>query len=298
MSSQGFGTGLWGGSPPVTSPLGSASPVSSLITAALRIAGITLAPGRTPSPEQFAEAIPTLNRMLASWSINRLDIYTIDIVPFTLTPGKKIYTIGVDPTGQKKADFAGPRPVLIERASIIFGNPINSIWDDPGFQWDSASNWDGTPGISTPIRRPIELIDDEQWQQIRVQDIPQGLPSKLYDDYSYPLSNLYFWTQPALAYQVELYYWHALPTFATLNDAVVLPPGYERAITFNLAREIAAMYPTNSHMAPMSYQIAKEALEAIETVNAPTPRLQADEAVINAGRRSGGRPFNYLTGGF
>src|SRR5262252_8767627 len=82
---------------------GGGAPVSAgrgLIYPALRKAGVTLGPQRTPSPAQYQDGLEELNRLSGSLSCDRLNIYTNQRWEFPLIAGQKTYTIGQDPTGQ------------------------------------------------------------------------------------------------------------------------------------------------------------------------------------------------------
>ncbi len=244
--------------------------LSTLLYGAFRVAGITDRPGRTPSTEQYADAIAILNRMIGSWNVDRLKIYSLNISAYNLTAGKKSYQIGPGAT-----DFNTMRPVTIESANII----VNT---------------------TTPVVRfPCELLSDAQWAAIQVQDIPGTIPWALYSDGGNPIATLYLYGQPLTTYQLELYTWQAIPTFAAITDSVVLPPGYEEAIVYNLAVRIAVSFPTQAQISPEAGQIARDALMAIESINAPTPIMKCDGAVLGVGRRRRtGNIYGYLGNNF
>lgn len=237
--------------------------LSTLLYAAFRIAGITDRPGRTPSADQFADAIPTLNRMLGLWNIDQLLILGISINAYTLTAGKKTYQIG--PGG---ADFpAAARPIEIDRANII----VNT---------------------TTPVvREPVCLLTPRQWAAIAVQDIPGTIPWSLYNDGGTPFATLYLYGQALTTYQLELFTWQPIPSFAALTDQVILPPGYEEAIVWNLAIRLAAMFPTQQKIIAKADIFARDALTAIESFNSLPTTMRCDEAIVRAGGR--GRGFDY-----
>lgn len=70
--------------------------------------------GQTPNTEELQHGLEVLQNLLDAWSVDRLSLYTVKRVRFTLVPGQQNYTIG--PTG---ADFTNERPVLIQTATII-----------------------------------------------------------------------------------------------------------------------------------------------------------------------------------
>jgi hypothetical protein len=266
------GTGnstLWGSAIPGGLPSAAYSGqtlVSDLLYAALRQAGILRGARRGASGSENADAFDCLNRMLESWNTDRLAIYTIRAASYPLTSGKQAYTIGQDPTGQTAPDFDAARPARIEQANLI-------ITTEP------------------PLRRPIKLLNDQQWASIRIQAISTAIPQKLYNDGGYPFSTLYLWPAPSLAYQLELYTWQALGTFTGPTDTVILPPGYTRAIVSNLALELCITFGIDPR--PLLVKVASESKAAIESLNAPMPVMGCDSGVLG-GRRSG--TFNWLTG--
>ncbi len=69
--------------------------------------------GQTPAPGEINYAFRQLNALLDSWSTERLSIFKVKSVIFTLQDNVQDYSIG--PTGT----FVQERPVLIQTASII-----------------------------------------------------------------------------------------------------------------------------------------------------------------------------------
>src|SRR5215831_6173373 len=131
-----------------------------LIYPALRKAGVTLGPQRTPSPAQYQDGLEELNRLTASLSLDRLNIYTVQRQEFPLTTGKNTYTIGEDAA----ADFNTPRPIAIESANIV----------------NAAAGG---------FRTPLTVLTHLQWAMISLQNA--GFPTAIYDDEAFPVSTLY-----------------------------------------------------------------------------------------------------------
>lgn len=86
-----------------------------IITDSLTLIG-EIGRGQTPNTEELQHALDILNALLEIWSTERLSLYTVKRVRFTLVPLQQDYTIG--PTG---ADFTNERPVLIQTATIVLG---------------------------------------------------------------------------------------------------------------------------------------------------------------------------------
>jgi len=213
-----------------------------LIYPALRKAGVTLGPGRTPSPAQYQDGLDELNRLLGSFDCDRLFIYSISRYEYPLTAAKS-YTIGIDPQGVLTANFNGPRPIQLTAANIMYGTP--------------------------QIRRPLEILTYERWSQIRVQDQPGTIPWAIYDDYAYPLSTLYLYPQAVPGYLLELYMWQQVPAFVQITDLVVLPPGYEDALVLNLAVRLASQF--QRQIDPIVVRDAQLSMMRLESINAPKP---------------------------
>jgi hypothetical protein len=222
---------------------------NGLLYPALRKAQVTIGPGRTPSPAQFQDALDELARLTGSLNCDRLNIYSNQRWEFPLQTGQKTYTIGADPTGETTADFNAPRPQGIESANIIY------------------------PGGSQEGRYPLALITVLQWSKICMQDLPQSIPEALYNDRAYPLSTLYLFGQPMEGCRLELFYWLLIPTFQSVSDVVLLPPGYEDALVLNLAVRLAPHFQRNA-VPPDVREDAQKALLRLESINAPQPVLE------------------------
>jgi hypothetical protein len=233
-----------------------------LIRSSLRMIG-QLGPGRGASSSELTDAMFVLNAMLDGWNTDPLKIFTTRIDAYNLASGGYSYTIG--PSG---ADFIAPRPVRIEQANIILNN------------------------ISPALRMPLKLIDDQRWSLVKIQQIlPGAIPTLLYNDGAYPNSTLYLWTPPNLNYQLELYTWQQLAQFAATADNVIAPPGYLDAMRYNLAVRLASEW--GKPVRPDVVELARTTLAAIESLNAPSPVMSCDAAILKS---PGGGTFNWLTG--
>jgi hypothetical protein len=258
----GGGTGSAGGDAGV--PLG-----TGIIDPMLRIAGITTLPGTIPNVDQRGEIIPMVNRLLGSWNCDGHKVYSTAIsAPFPLTDGQKIYTIG--PGG----DIDMARPLFIKGANVLFP--------------------------TTPVlRRPLAILDDDEWQMVAIQDITGAPPFELYYDGGFNesgLANIYLRFQPTAGYSLELYTWQALQTgFTTASDVAIFPPGYERALILNGALEVAEMNPLEAHISPTVAGRAALALQTLMVLNMSAPRI-GTEAGLGADDDFEPRPW--LSGGF
>ena len=238
---------------------------------ALRITGQLEKPGGGPSPEAIAEVSEFLNQMLDSWNIMRNSIYTISELTFNFVSGQYIYNIGPG------AQWNGPRPVKIQRIDLIY---------------------ETMPQI---LRLPIELVDVDSWAAIRVPNLPNAIPLQCYYDNSYSQApggqtgwgTLYFWPGPMNGFQVEIWAWMGLNSTLGIGDTLFAPPGYARAITYNLAVEILSLYPkrVNVETEQRIMRIAKESKEWVDALNSPSPITAIDQGVMGTKTRNN---FNWL----
>lgn len=227
-----------------------------LIKNSLRIIG-AIATGETPDASEAADGLTALNNLVDSWSNEKLIINQFVREEFTLTPGTQSYTLGA--TGV----FVTSRPIKIESVSIEIQG-------------------------SDPYEVPIEIIDLDEWSRISDKALQSSIPTKLYVEGSFPNSTIYLWPVPANANKVVLYSRKPLTSLTSIDNDVLLPPGYLRALTYNLAVEIAPEYgkePSNTVM-----MIAREAKENIKRTNIQAYIMDFDDALINR------TTFDYETG--
>lgn len=213
--------------------------VSSLLYHALRLARVTLGPQRTPSPDQYADALMAFNRFLGSLGTHRASIWSIQKAQYPLVPGQGQYAIG------QGADFDTTRPQLISRANVV----------------------DGADHL------PLKIIQDEQWSELRLPDTT-GRPQKLWPDMQVPLAYLNLWPVPDAAYSLELFTGETLTKAASINDYLLYPEGYEQAIVTNLAVNLCQLWGNTVH--PDLREEAKRSLAAALRMNLPKPIMDSD----------------------
>lgn len=217
--------------------------------------------GASMSAAEAAFHLDGLNSMLESWGIERLMCYQVLQENFALTNSTASYTIG------SGATFNTARPVKIV---------------DPCFIRD-ASNLDSA----------LELIDNTAYGRIVQKGTSGSYPSYLNYDSAYNASgygtiNLY----PAPQANLTLYInsWKALQSFSTIAVSTALPPGYQRAIEYNLAVEISGGYkPVPAEV----MRIAVQSKAAIKTLNTPDAMMRLDYGVAGTARSG----ESILTGG-
>jgi hypothetical protein len=236
-----------------------------LITSSLKLIGV-LASGESLSASDAADGLTTLTQLLASWSTESLIIPARVREVFPLVSGKATYTMGAG------GDFNTTRPQRIEQALIQIGS--------------------GTSVIEFPMR----ILNQDQYADICTKGMAGSIPHGLYEDQAFPLDNLNIYPVPAdSANSLVLYSWKPLASLLTLTDAITLPPGYDRALRFNLAIDLAPEYGKTASENVIA--VATEAKATLKRQNTRPRYLKCDNALLARGRGGGGGMSIFAGGG-
>lgn len=221
-----------------------------MILRALRLNG-EKAHGGTLSSDEQTDYLSDLNAMMDSWNLERLMVYQLLQESKALTSSVGSYTIG------SGGAFSTTRPNRIV---------------DPCFIRDSAN-----------VDHPLTLIDAPMYGSIFQKDVDGTYPSYLFYDgaFSSSLGTIFLYPEPAASLTLYINSWKQLQTFALISTTVALPPGYQRAIEFNLAVEIAGGF---KNVSPEVAKIARESKAAIKGFNAPSGVLRLDAGIAGNAR--------------
>ncbi len=233
------------------------STVADLISDALKILGV-LAAGETPAANELADGFTRLNDMLDSWATERLSLFATSRDSYTLTPGLNPHTIG----NEGSPTFNATRPIRIDRASIVLA-------------------------VSPNAELPLNVCSDEEWQLTQGKTT-NGTPFRLWPETKYPLISLWLNPVPVAADTLVLYTWQQLGRFAATSTVVDMPPGYARALKYNLARELAPTY--GEELSQSGAEIAAESLANLKRLNTKPLYMGSDPALLRRG------PFNIISG--
>lgn len=164
--------------------------------------------GGTPSTEEQADALIYLNQLLDSWRNERLMCYAIQDQSISLTTGQTTRTMG--PTG----NLVTTRPVEIQAAYVVVSN----------------QSYD------------VAILNENEYAAIPDKTATAPWPSKIYYQPSMPDGTVYM--HPVTSGSSTLHVLTRTPVlaFAAIGDTVTLPPGWERALAFNLALEMAGSF--------------------------------------------------------
>lgn len=208
--------------------------------------------------DEANDALESLNQMIDGWSNESLMLYHVTREQFTCIPAHNPHTIG------STGDFATSVPMNIEAATVT----VN-----------------GTD-------YPVLPIDYDDYAVIKLKTLQNVYPEYFYLDKASPvLANLYMYPVPSTASTINLYSRKPLTNFASLTDNLTLPPGYERALKYSLAVELAPEYQVSAGQDVIALAIAAKA--SLKRTNKRPLTLQIDPAALTV---SGKRRFNIYTG--
>lgn len=177
-----------------------------LIQSSMRLATI-LASGETPTADEATDGLKSLNDILENWSLENLSVWQTDNHVDTLVPGQASYTIG--PGG----NFDTTRPIRIG-LSYVRVNGADFV----------VTEW----GL-------------EEYNAVAVKTVG-GIPQRFVYLNEYPLGTIYLYPVPATASTIALAVDRLLTFPVTLTTQLAFPPGYEKALRYTLATNLAPEY--------------------------------------------------------
>jgi hypothetical protein len=233
--------------------------VRELIRKSMLLIG-TISSGENLSADEAADGLASLNDLLDSWSTDGLLIPAMAREEFTLTPSQASYTIGTS------GNFNTTNPQIIEEARLL-----------------------ETSGTAFEI--PIKIYSVQEYADIKIKTLTSSQPEALYFQRASPLSTIYLYPVPSTANKLVLYSRKALSNFASVNDSIALPPGYQRALRYNLALELAVEYGKQAREEIV--MTAQDLKAQLMRVNADPLYLKSDILGLNQDSQ---KPFNIYKG--
>lgn len=200
--------------------------------------------GDAITASEAADGLVSLNDLLESWSTQGLLIPATVREAFNLIAGQAAYTIGVG------GGFNTSRPMNIHAASWI------------------------KTGSSPELEIPLGIYNIQQWADITGKDVQSEIPSGLYLENNSPLATINLYPVPNAVNKIALYSFKPLTAIATLETALALPPGYNRALRYNLAVELAIEY--GRKVSPNVDLIARESKADLMRTNTKPSYLTSD----------------------
>lgn len=217
----------------------------TIIDRALRLIG-AIASGESSTTDEGTDALTALNALIDSWRNDRLMVYALSESTLTLVASDGSYTIGA------AGDIVATRPVKIESAFCRAGD----------------------------VDYPVRVIDKARYDAIPDKTTTSDIPQFLYYDAAVTTGNINVWPVPSTGNVLHVTMWTVLSTLAAVGTTVTLPPGYERALAYNLAIDIAPEYEKT--VSQEVAKVAKESLTALKKINS---RQIIAYSEFGAGRR-------------
>tara|TARA_R110001599_G_scaffold173340_2_gene365171 strand:- start:21681 stop:22430 length:750 start_codon:yes stop_codon:yes gene_type:complete len=240
-----------------------ATTVGDIIRSSMRKIGV-LSPGEPLPANEGDDALETFTQMVDAWTNETLLIPVVNAVTFGLLAGQSEYTIGIYPE---------PVPVPLPVNHIETARPERILG---AFIRDGS----GTDYVQ-------ELFDVKTYNRIS-RKTSSARPSRIYNRKGWPLNTLIFDSMPfadeTLHLEVVQPLAGILPT-AGLTDVINLPPGYERALIYNLALDLADEWGKQPSAAVATHAVTGKKL--IKRNNYRTLVLGMDRAVASTARAKG-----------
>lgn len=248
-------TDNWSTTNPASVRIGNTSNVGQLYTgfdlvkASMRLIQVSAADTDLTAAE-LSDGIQSLNRMLDQWGVEELMLYQVVRETLPLVASQNPYTIG------SNGDLNTIRPTKIVDAYLTIQTG------------------------SLPVDYPMQVINYDDYNAIRLKTLSTNFPSYLYYEPSFPLGKIYIYPICAVSSEsITITSWKPLWLINDPTCYLELPPGYWEAIVFNLAVRIAEEYQFD--IRPTTVALATNALRIIKRMNQRTPTLQTDNALMN-----------------
>ena len=222
----------------------------NVIDRALRLVG-AIASGESPTAQEGTDALAALNNLIETWQTEKLIVWAYTDTAFTMSVGDGSYTVG--PAG----NFAlTPRPSEIENIFVR----------------------------ASSIDYPVELVDQDRWFAIPDKTTRSDIPNIAYYEPTLSTGTLLVWPVPSAANSLHIVTWAPISSLAAVGTTVTLPQGYERALAYNLAVDIAPEYQLP--IPPSVLMVARESKAAVMRANQRSMIAYTELGVLLKGSRN------------
>ncbi len=221
-------------------------------------------PGVSVIAADSARALSCMNQILDEWSNESLACFANVEQSFVLVPGKNSYTIG-----------------LYNNADINLARPMD-ISTGPGAAYlvDSNNN-----------RFPVQVIEQDQWNQIGLLTPQTDLPDTLFYNPQNPLGIINLYGTPSAAH--TLFFDSRLPfsDIPSLTTPISLPLGYVSAIKNNLSIRLWPYYKQGDPPGWLM-MLAMDSLAKVKRTNMKISPSKYDSAIVSKAQGGGYNIFN------
>ena len=233
-----------------------------LINSALRLIG-QLAEAEVPSAATSQDALTALNQMIDSWNTERLSVFCTQDQVYTWPVNEIKRTLG--PSGDIDLN-PQQRPILLDD-STYFRDP------------------------QTNVSYGIKFINQSQYNGIAVKTVTSTYPQVMFVNMTFPDIEMYIYPKPTRSLEFHFVSVQPLTEPTALNTVIALPPGYLRALRYNLAMELAPEFGVEP--SPQVQRIAMTSKRDLKRINNPDDLMTLPYAVVANRQR-----FNIYSGNY
>lgn len=233
--------------------------VRQLITSSLRLIGV-LASGETLPAADGADALSVLNDLLDAWRAERLTLFEQQRTENTLVGGTQRYTIGTGGAWNQQ------RPLWIDAAGALFPDGLEI---------------------------PIKLYSRDEWAEQALKDLDSNIPEGIFYNPAFPLGEIDVWPVPDDATMKVVLYApkSGLTSVASLDTVISMPPGWAKALRYNLALDLAPEYGRQADPA-----VVATAIDAKATIK--RANILPEDLAIDPALSAGGGAWDWRTGDY
>ena len=214
-----------------------------IIRGGLGLLGI-VSPGEALKASDASDGLAVLNSLLDAWKLERLYAYATATIQHTTVGETASLTIG--PTGDI---VVAERPERFEDGCFYRSNG----------------------GIDYPLTQANEA----DYNRVPFKAVTTLSPTGFEYTPSYPVGRLQFYPRIPSGVVLNLIVQQRISAFADVNTEYDLPAGYERALRFTFAEEVAANY--EREIPPTVARNAQQARRLLKRSNFSVPQLQVSE---------------------
>lgn len=233
----------------------------SMIQDALEMLGV-YAPGETISSSDATRGLGVLNKMMDSWSNESLTCVSILEQAIPLQVNKGQYTIG---TMYGIGSFAIGTSGIGAVPDVNLTRPLKLI-DGPGAAYILDTNGN---------RYGVDVVPRDKWNLIGNPQANTNIPNTVFYDPQFPLGVINVFPIPNVSYTLYVDSLLPLTTFPSLSATLNMPPGYEDAITSNLAVRLRP-YFAGAPIDPIIVDLAR-----VSKANVKRTNMRVSEAVFD-----------------
>lgn len=201
-----------------------------LITGSMRLIE-AVESGEAPTTDEQTDALAVLNQLLDSWSIQGLAVYRREFSPYVTAASQASYVIGAG------EEWDGARPTAIAEAYVTID----------GYDYG------------------LRVLTDSEYASEPNKTLESSVPESIYYDPAYPDGRVYVVPVPDTALTITLVHDEAFTALASVSTSLSFPPGYERALRYALAVELAPEF--GKKPSPIVISTAAESIGLIKARN-------------------------------